>query len=315
MKKEITMKNNTYFKLFIILLLALLFRFWCLDKPEGLWNDEYVSWFIASKKDFSIFLSEMLKNCHTPLYYLYLKFWMFLFSDSDISLRVSSVIPSLFSVVTMFFVGKEAKNIQLGLLCSFLTAISSFNIYFAQEVRLYSLLFLFSSLILLFFIRITKKQSAQNYILYFVFNALVCAIHTLGIIFSFINILTLFIFLYRKNELFKHSIKNIISVLKYIAPFLFVIVIISPFLYTIAFSNSLSQFWSGFSLSKIVFNLIDYFSPIQTNIINSPDTIMAYIFKNGNLNYIFIIFAIIPTIVALIGISYALNEKNNVINT
>ena len=146
------MKNNTFFKLFIIFLIAFLFRLWFIDKPEGLWNDEYVSWFIASKKDFTDFLTEMFRNCHAPLYYIYLKFWMFLFKDSDISLRISSVIPSLLTIIIMFFIGKETKNIKLGILCSFLTAISSFHIYFAQEVRLYSLLMLLCSLTLLFFI-------------------------------------------------------------------------------------------------------------------------------------------------------------------
>lgn len=297
------------------MLIAILFRFWCLDKPEGLWNDEYVSWFIASKKDFSVFLTEMLKNCHTPLYYLYLKLWMFFFSDSDISLRISSVIPSLIAILTMFFVGKEAKDIKLGLLCSFLTAISSFHIYFAQEVRLYSLLFLFSSLTLLFFIKTAKAQSAKNFILYFLLNALICAVHTLGIIFSIINICSLLILLYKENELFKQRIKSFASILRYILPFLIVVAIISPFLYSIAFSNSLSQFWSQFSLSKIAFNFTDYFSPIQTNIVNSPDTMMAYIIKNGEINYVFIIFAIIPALIGITGIINAIKEKNHILNT
>ncbi len=308
------MKNNTFFKLFIVILIAFLFRLWFIDKPEGLWNDEYVSWFIASKKDFSDFLTEMFRNCHAPLYYIYLKLWMFLFKDSDISLRISSVIPSLLTVITMFFVGKETKNKKLGLLCSFLTAISSFNIYFAQEVRLYSLLMLFCSLSLIFFIKLEKMQSAKNYILYFSTNALICATHTLGIIFSFFNILTLFILLYKENKIFKEKTQNIIEILKYIFPFLLVVILISPFLITVAFSNSLSQFWSNFSISKILFCFIDYFSPIQTNIVNAPDTIWAYISQYGKLNYIFILFAILPSIIGIIGIYRGLKERNTTIN-
>ena len=42
MKKEIDMKNNTFFKLFVILTIAFLFRIYMLDKPEGMWNDEYM---------------------------------------------------------------------------------------------------------------------------------------------------------------------------------------------------------------------------------------------------------------------------------
>ena len=308
------MKNNTFFKLFIIFLIAFLFRLWFIDKPEGLWNDEYVSWFIASKKDFTDFLTEMFRNCHAPLYYIYLKFWMFLFKDSDISLRISSVIPSLLTIIIMFFIGKETKNIKLGMLCSFLTAINSFHIYFAQEVRLYSLLMLLCSLTLLFFIKLEKKQNAFNFIIFFCTNALICATHTLGIIFSLINITTLLILLYKENKFFKEKTKNLIIILKYISPFILVVLLILPFLFTVAFSQSLSQFWSNFSISKILFCIVDYFSPIQTNIVNVPDTIFAYILKDGNINYIFIIFAILPSIIGLIGIYRGLKEKNTTIN-
>ena len=308
------MKNNTFFKLFIIFLIAFLFRLWFIDKPEGLWNDEYVSWFIASKKDFSDFLVEMFRNCHAPLYYIYLKFWMSLFTDSDISLRISSVIPSLLTIITMFFVGKETKDIKLGILCSFLTAISSFHIYFAQEVRLYSLLMFLCSLTLLFFIKLEKKQNAFNFIIFFSTNALICATHTLGIIFSVINITALLLLLYKENKFFKEKTKNLIILLKYISPFLLVVLLILPFLFTVAFSQSLSQFWSNFSISKIIFCIIDYFSPIQTNIVNVPDTIFAYILKDGTINYIFLIFAILPSIIALISIYKGLRTNNITIN-
>ena len=106
MKKEIYMKNNTFFKLFVIFIIAFLFRIYMLDKPEGLWNDEYMGWYIASKNSITDFISELMKNCHMPFYYIYLKLWMFLFGDTDYTLRLSSVIPSLLSVIIMYFVGK-----------------------------------------------------------------------------------------------------------------------------------------------------------------------------------------------------------------
>ncbi len=308
------MKNNTFFKLFIIFLIAFLFRLWFIDKPEGLWNDEYVSWFIASKKSFSDFITEMFRNCHAPFYYIYLKFWMYLFKDSDISLRISSVVPSLLTIITMFFVGKETKDIKLGILCSFLTAISSFHIYFAQEVRLYSLLMLLCALSLLFFVKLEKNQNAFNFLIFFSTNALISGTHTLGIIFSLFNISALLFLLYKENKFFKEKTENLIILLKYISPFILVVLLILPFLFTVAFSQSLSQFWSNFSISKVLFCIIDYFSPIQTNIVNVPDTIFAYILKDKNINYIFIIFAILPSIIGLIGLYQGLKEKITTIN-
>ena len=308
------MRSNTTFKLFIILIVALLFRLYCIDKPEGLWNDEYVSWYIASKSSFSDFLYRMLQNCHMPFYYFYLKFWIFFFSDTDLSLRLSSVVPSIISIIVMFYNGKELKNNNTGLTAAFLTAISSFCIYFAQEVRLYSLLFLFTSLTVLFFIRIIKYQSKIDFILYFSANAMVCATHTLGIVFSFFNIICLFIYLYKNNNECKDKIKIIISALKYISPFILVLLILLPFLFEIAFSKSLSQFWSNFSYSKILFTFVDYFSPIQTNIVNSPDTFSTYIYSDTQLNYVFILFALIPLIIGCITVVKSLLSENKIIN-
>jgi len=314
MKNEISMKNNTFFKLFIIILLAMLLRLWFIDKPEGLWNDEYVSWYIASKENFSDFFSRMLQNCHMPFYYLYLKVWMMLFNDSDISLRMSSVVPSLGFVLIMFFAGRNIKDYKFGLFTAFLAAMSSFCIYFAQEIRLYSLLLLFSGCAALYFIKTIRKQSGLNYFLYFLFNALICMTHTLGIIFCFFNIAAFFTYLYHEKGILKEKIKSISEFLKYLLPFIIVVLIISPFMFIIVSSKSLSQFWADFSLSRIFFTFTDYFSPVQTNIINSPDSVVDFIFNHGKVNFIFVIFGIIPAIIAVYAIYNAVKQNNKTIN-
>lgn len=305
MKQVIIMKNNTFFKLFIIFFTGLYFRLWFLDKPEGLWNDEYVSWYIASQNDIGIFFEKMLSNCHTPLYYIYLKLWMFVFPDTDLSLRYSSVVPSVLSILVMYFAGKEIKDKNLGIICAGFTAISSFCIYFAQEARLYSLIFLISSLILLFFIKSAKEQSNQNLYIYFILNAILCLTHTLGIIFSIFNICALFsYFHYEKREI---NIKCTI-------PFFAVVAILSPLLLKIALSKNLSQFWSDFSVSKILFTTVDYFSPVQTNIQNTHQNFFDVIYNGASLNYGFIIFAVIPALIALFGIIKSLQLRNKILN-
>ncbi len=304
------MKNNTSFKLFIILILAFLLRILFLDKPEGLWNDEYTGWFIASQKNLNLFFISMIRNCHTPLYFLYLKLWMFFFSDSDISLRYSSVVPSALSIIIMYYTGRELKNEKLGLLCAFTTAVSSFLIYFAQEVRLYSLMFFFSSLLLLYTIKVLKCPNKNDLILMFIFSALIVFTHTLGIMYVFLIItFTLYFILNNIDEKQKKFI--ITKILMYfLIPITAVIIIISPFLYNIITFDSLSQFWSGYNFSKILLTFTDYFSPVQLNIINTYDTISSYFFSEGKFNYTFILFAFIPAIIAFYGIYIALRNKN-----
>ena len=88
-----TERNYTAKKEHILLVFIILFGFILrlinIDKPEGLWNDEYVSWFVASTPFCKGFWQEVLKQCHMPLYYLYLKPFS---SGNDLILRLTSVI-------------------------------------------------------------------------------------------------------------------------------------------------------------------------------------------------------------------------------
>ena len=192
--------KRIYFNLFLITLFGLLIRLTCADKPEGLWNDEYISWYIASKPLFYDFIGEVYKNCHMPLYYLYLKFWIFLFGDADLSLRISSVVSGIFCIIVSFFAGKELKDYKTGLLSAFLVSISGFMIYFSQEVRFYGLLTCFSFLAVLFFLKLLNNRSIFNYTGFFVSNFLILFTHTIGFVFVFFFLFFLLFFFILKSK-------------------------------------------------------------------------------------------------------------------
>ena len=188
------------------MIVALLLRSWHINKPEGLWNDEYVAWFISSQNSFESFFRELNQNCHMPLYYLYLKVWSFLFSDSDLSLRLSSVVCSISSVFVMFLAGKEIKDEKNGFLCAILCTISSFLIYFAQEVRIYSLLFLITSYSLLAWIKCAKETNLKNYLNLLTANALLIFTHTIGFVFVFFNISALLVLKIKENKIKRNKL-------------------------------------------------------------------------------------------------------------
>ena len=193
--------KRVYLNLFLIMLIGLLIRLMSVDKPFGLWNDEYVSWYISQKPLYGEFFDAVYKNCHMPFYYFYLKIWTFLFGNQDLSLRISSVIPSVLGIPTMFFIGKKLKDSHAGLVCAILTAFSGFMIYFAQEVRFYSLLFLFSALAIFVTLKVLEKQSYLNYLLFYLTNILVMLTHTIGFVFVFFNFLTVFYVLKKENKI------------------------------------------------------------------------------------------------------------------
>lgn len=272
----------------LIALAALFLRVIFLDKPEGLWNDEYVSWMIAAKPFASGFWSGVKSQCHMPFYYLYLKFFMALFGQSDLVLRLTSVFAGILSVVAMYFVGLQV-NKRTAWLCIGFSAISSFLIYFSQEVRLYSVLFLFSALSLLFTIKSIKAPNSKNLILYGISNFLILFTHTIGFVYVFFNLVFLSLNLYKTCKAL--VIKIWVSIAIGLA-------FLAPLIYRICTTKVYSQWWGHFSISKIGFLFTDYFSPVLTNITNAPDNFL-YAPKLA-------FFMLVPTIIALICIVKAI---------
>lgn len=269
------MKKNI--GIFLIITFGLLLRLISINKPDGLWNDEYVSWMIASAPFGHGFIEGIKSQCHMPFYYLYLKFFMTFFGQSDLVLRITSVFAGVLAIPAMYFLGLE-KDKHTGIFCAGLTAISSFLIYYSQEVRLYSVLFLFSALCVLYTIKLIKNFNRKNLILSLLFNFLILFTHTIGFVFVFFNL----IYVSLNNKKTAKYIWSIIAIC---------VTITAPLTLKILTTNSFSQWWGHFSISKIGFLFTDYFSPVLTNLTNAPDNFL-YAPKLA-------FFMIVPTIIAL----------------
>lgn len=240
-----------------IIILAIGLRLIFINKPDGLWNDEYVSWMIASTPFGHGFVNAVKSQCHMPFYYLYLKFFMFFFGQSDLVLRLTSLFTGVLAIPAMYFLGKE-KDEQTGFLCAGLSAISSFLIYYSQEVRLYSVLFLFSALCVLYTIRLIKNPCKKNIILCVLFNFLILFTHTIGFVFVFFNLIYISLN-NKKSSVYIWSALALGSIAT------------APLAYKIMTTQSFSQWWGHFTISKLGFLLTDYFSPVLTNLTNAPD--------------------------------------------
>ena len=280
-----------YLGISAILFVGLILRLIFINKPDGLWNDEYVSWMIAVKPFSQGFWSALKHQCHMPFYYLYLKFFMTFFGKSDLLLRMTSVFAGFLSMIAMYFVGLE-KNKKTALFCCGFCAISSFLIYYSQEVRLYSILFLFSSLNFLFTLKILKNPDKLNIISYILSDFLILFTHTIGFVYVLFNLIFI------STKLFKTFKKAIIGIWTAI---ILLAGLCAPLILKIFSSQTFSQWWGHFSLSKIGFFITDYFSPVLTNLTNAPD----------NFFYapILLPFMLIPSIIAIIGLTLAIKKE------
>lgn len=244
-----------------IIILGLVLRLIFINKPDGLWNDEYISWMIASTHFADGFIQSVKSQCHMPFYYLYLKFFMTLFGDSDLLLRLTSVFAGVLSIIAMYFVGRE-KDEKTAYACAGFTAISSFLIYYSQEVRFYSVLFFFSAMCLLYTLRCINYPHKKNFILCAIFNLLILFTHTIGFVFVFFNLVFLSFNLYNR---FKKAVITIWICM------LTGGILLTPLIIKVLTTKSFSQWWGHFSISKIGFLFTDYFSPVLTNLTNAPD--------------------------------------------
>lgn len=290
-------KNKNFWIMLFVVILGIVLRLIFIDKPDGLWNDEYLSWQIASIPLGKNFINAVIAQCHMPFYYLYLKFFVHFLGNSDLMLRLTSVPIGVLSIISMYFVGKELKNERLGILTASFTALSSFLIYFSQEVRFYELLFLFSSLSLLYTIKLGKIQNKQNTILYIISNLFIIFTHTLGFVFVIFNMTFMSFWLLKTDSKYRKPVMLTWSIL-----FLALLSCFTIALKTFS-SHPLSQWWGHFSIADIGFFFTDYFSPVLTNIVSAPDNFFY------NFNISFVIFAILPSIIAAAGIVRALKSK------
>lgn len=104
---------------------------------DSLWFDEVFS-VRAGRLSIGEIISLTSADVHPPLYYLLLHFWMKLFGETVGAVRMLSV---SFSVLTVFVIYHLALRIftrRTALFAALLTALSPFQVFYAQETRMYS---------------------------------------------------------------------------------------------------------------------------------------------------------------------------------
>lgn len=234
--------NSFYLLLFSILILGICLRLLGLNKPEGLWYDEINTYFIA-KQSFPLGILHALiqRDLHFPLYYLLLHIWMNLFGDSDLTLRLLSVLFGVLTLPVAYLIGRELDGKKGGLLTLLLFGINSGLIFYSQEVRFYSALVFFCTLAALFLIRIDKNQSKLNYAGLIISNLLIIYISTIGCIFVFIEMLIFMLYLISTGKKLKSFfIANLILLILSIP--------VIPLLFIFSIKHS-----------QLLFNYFDYY--------------------------------------------------------
>jgi 4-amino-4-deoxy-L-arabinose transferase-like glycosyltransferase len=128
-------KKQTFFLLLVILILAGFFRLWQLSSiPPGLYPDEAINGNDALKtlenNQFKVFYPE--NNGREGLFIWLIAFSFKLFGPSAWSLRLTSAILGILTVLGLYLLAKELFNRKIGLLAAFFLAVSFWHVNFSR---------------------------------------------------------------------------------------------------------------------------------------------------------------------------------------
>lgn len=297
--------NKTNISLILIIILSIVLRFLFLDKVNGLSYDEIIGTYNEiNKPNILSLISNILKtDIHLPLYQIILYYWSKIFSISDYSLRAFSAICGIATVMVSYFIGKELKTKQTGLICALVFAINSFLIYYSQEVRMYSFMALLSCVFLLFLVKIKNDYNNKWNHIGFVLSAFAVIVsYPISLIFVVSQIIIFIVYLL--NEI-KEDKKIIIR--KFLISIGALILLCIPvFCYLLLSQNKYLGFFNGFYFgwSSIFLIIQNWFTPVIES--GTPTNYFEQFISNFGLSTIIFIF--LPIIVSIGSIINAIKK-------
>ncbi len=139
MNEDIEIEEFAPWLVIIITLIGGFLRVFLLGN-KGLWLDETFSVWVANHSVVDMLHWIIRIDQNPPLYYLMLHYWIALNGDTPNDVRLLSVLFGAGTIPIIYLIGKRISGVLMGLVAAVLLALSLFNIYFAQETRMYTLL-------------------------------------------------------------------------------------------------------------------------------------------------------------------------------
>lgn len=210
-------KSN--YLLTIILTVAAILRFYHIDF-QSVWIDEIHT---LNESNPSLSLSGLYDailsgDPHPPLYFILVHFFFKIFGYSTFVARMFSALVGLAGVAAIYFFGKELFNKRVGIYSAILLTVNYFHLFYSQEARMYSLLFLTTILSFYFLVRFIKVPTIKSSIIYGVFSAIMIYCHFFALFCLIAQYLILLFFVIRPinstgKKIFYYSIISGITAL------------------------------------------------------------------------------------------------------
>jgi|GEM_PF-696145 len=148
-----------YAPIVLILILGVILRFYN-NTLISLWHDEAFSGLMIRYPWNEMFYRLGL-DVHPPMYYIFLRFWHYIFGDSLLSLRGFSIFFGTGTILAGYLFVKEAfKNEKAALWAAVFIAINPFQLQYVNEARMYTFGAFFALMAAYFLVKALVLQKA-----------------------------------------------------------------------------------------------------------------------------------------------------------
>ena len=139
-------------------------------------------------------------DTHPPLYDLLLHYVLVLFGDKDITARLLSLIIGLFSIIATYYYTLKISKSHLAAFLSFsLISLSYFHIYYSNEGRFYTFLYLLSLGVIAQLYLYLKENRKSDLVLFTLFSFIISYTHYYGVILLFgLSLIVLFLWIIKE---------------------------------------------------------------------------------------------------------------------
>jgi len=179
------MKSLTFSTLLIFLLLALgvTFRLYNINF-DNLWVDEILSFWIANP-DFDFKESYLNHKSAEKIPFLFNFIIKFFFTIFGYDINLARIIPcifSIFGILSVAYLSKLLSKKNAYIFSAFLISFNIFLINYSQELRVYSTLFFFINISLIFFYKSYENDNKINHSIFIIVTLFSIFLHPFAII-------------------------------------------------------------------------------------------------------------------------------------
>jgi mannosyltransferase len=150
---------------------------------ESIWVDEAITLrFVENHGPLELLWVIPSEQPHLPPYYVLLDVWTELVGTSATAVRFPSAVFGILTLPLLYLLGRELFDPKTGLVATLVFAVAPFQLYYAQETRMYSLWTLLTLLSFLAFLWLRRRPTRRLAASYVVATLSTAAVHPFGLL-------------------------------------------------------------------------------------------------------------------------------------